>query len=348
MSDFIEKISSELEDQKVEVVIYRITCYPADYTLQVLWEKWKNKEIIIPLFQRKYVWTLSQASKLIESFLIGLPVPGIFFYKERKTQKSLVIDGQQRLRSIFAFFEGVFPDSDKKFCLRDVNPKWMGMGFSDLDDSDKRRLNDSVLRAVIVDQTDPKDHTSIYHIFERLNTGGTPLKLQEVRNCVYQGEFNSLLKDLNKNSDFREIIGSTKPDKRMRDIELILRFLALLKEYEHYKKPMKDFLSEFMDRNRDATLHLKTFEETFEKTVSAVYEKLGPNPFRMKAGLNAAVFDSVMIAFASNLSRIPADIKRRHKRLLRDNKYIQLVSKSTTDEKVVKKRIKIAREKLFS
>ena len=103
-----ERIPSEEEDYESAPPDYEINTYPADFTLEVLHQKWKAEDIEIPSFQRQFVWKQVQASKLIESFLIGLPVPAVFLYTERKSQKFLVIDGQQRLRSIFYFFEGFF------------------------------------------------------------------------------------------------------------------------------------------------------------------------------------------------------------------------------------------------
>lgn len=347
MVDFIEKVPSEINDQEMEVIVYKIANYPADYTLQGLYDKWNEKEIIIPPFQRKFVWTQSQSSKLIESFLLGLPVPSVFLYKEKDSQKLLVIDGQQRLKTVFGYFSNVFPDTKKPFHLKDVNPNWEGRSFLDLDEPDKRRLKDSVLRAVIVEQLDPKDNTSIFHIFQRLNTGGTILRPQEIRNCIYQGEFNNLLNDLNKKEEWRKAIGLLTPDKRMRDAELILRFLALRFEYSEYKKPMKDFLSNFMSKYKNETTKIKEFKEVFEKTVAFIHQRLEPYPFKAKAGLNAAIFDSLMVACALNLNRIPSNIKIRHKQLLKDNTFLDCIYRVTTDEKVVKQRIAIAIDKLF-
>jgi hypothetical protein len=99
----LEPITSEDEDYESAPPDYQISTYPADFTLEVLHQKWKSDEILIPDFQRKFVWKQVQASKLIESFLVGLPVPAVFLYSEWKSQKFLVIDGQQRLKSIFYF-----------------------------------------------------------------------------------------------------------------------------------------------------------------------------------------------------------------------------------------------------
>lgn len=106
--DPIEKVESEEEDTLQETTAYKVISYGADYTIQVLYQKLKDKSIIIPKFQRNYVWKLPQASKLIESFLIGLPVPPIFLAKDRDTQKLIVVDGNQRLKTVEAFRDKIF------------------------------------------------------------------------------------------------------------------------------------------------------------------------------------------------------------------------------------------------
>ena len=238
--EVMEEIESEVEDATAAVPIYTISSYPTDPTLEVLHMRWQREEIRIPRFQRGWVWKHPQASQLIESFLLGLPVPGIFLYREHTTQHQLVIDGQQRLRSIWGFFEGRLPNV-ADFYLRDVDPRWEGQRFKELAESDRIRLRDSVLRATIVEQTDPEDNSSIYHIFERLNTGGTQLNPQEVRNSAAHGPFNDLMAELNNNADWRQVFGRPIPDPRMRDVELVVRFNALFEGSDSYSKPMKSF-----------------------------------------------------------------------------------------------------------
>jgi hypothetical protein len=344
----VEKIKSETEDERSEKATYRVIPYPADFTLQGLHDKWREGNIVIPVFQRQFVWTVIQASRLVESFLLGLPVPGIFLYKEPETGKLVVIDGQQRLRSVFSFFEGEMQGSQVPFRLREVQGSWEGKLYSELRTVDQQRLRDSVLRATIVEQIDPKDNSSIFHIFERLNTGGTSLKPQEVRNCIYIGPFNDLLHHLNGYPQWRKIIGSADVDRRMRDIELILRFLALDQRSDNYEKPMKNFLSDFMKAHRTGPKKkLDEFEEIFRKTVDEILQSLGPRPFRVHIGLNAAVLDSVMVSFAWNKKAIPDDIKERYHRLLHDQAYLITILSATTDEDVVKRRIHLARKSLF-
>jgi hypothetical protein len=337
----VEDIPSEDEDADTGLPIYRISSYPSDPTLEGLHLKQQRNEFVIPRFQRGWVWSATQASRLVESFLLGLPVPSIFVYKE-STGKQLIIDGQQRLRTIWGFFEEVLPDGSP-FYLRGVESKWDGLSYTQLNEEDKIRFRDSILRVVIVEQVDPSDITSIYHIFERLNTGGTGLTTQEVRNCSYHGPFNDMLFEINNYENWRHVFGVIKPDVRMRDLELITRFFAL-NEME-YVKPMKGFLNTFMGTHqRDS--EVKVYQELFTTTIDKVYKSLGPKPFNIKRGINAAVFDSVMVAFAKN-SKIPDDIVQRFNKLKSNNSYKDGIKAHTTDTDTVKQRLELAQEVLF-
>lgn len=340
----VEEVPSEEEDKDTGAPIYKIASYPADYTLQVVYDKWNRGEIDIPKFQRGWVWSHSKASKLIESFLLGLPVPSIFLYKE-PSQKQLVIDGQQRLKTICGFFDGRLPDGDP-FFLKGVDPKWEGDYFEDLDSSEQIRLRDSVLRVITVEQLDPRDNTSIYHIFERLNTGGTGLTPQEVRNCVYHGPFNDLMVELNSHHRWREIFGTKEPDPRMRDVELIIRFFALDTESATYTKPMKEFMNTFMGGHRWDS-EKEPYQAKFVDTVRRVVDHLGSRPFHIKRGINAAVFDSVMVAFSQS-SYVPENVRDRFQRLLRNSRFVEAITAGTTDVDTVKSRIGLAQEILFN
>jgi len=248
----LEPVDSEQQDLDASPPRYEIVTYPADYTLEGLVSKYRKAQIKVPGFQRKFVWSLPQASKLIESFLLGLPVPAVFLYTDPEDNTLQLIDGQQRLLSIVYFFDGYFgPEERGKrtvFALRGLNEKspYLNKTYAQLKETDEsawNQLNDSVLRAFVIKQLNPGDGTSIYHIFERLNTGGTQLVSQEIRNCVYHGPLNDLLCDLNSDPNWRKLFGKPTGDKRQRDVELILRFLALLYDAREYEKPMKDFLA---------------------------------------------------------------------------------------------------------
>ncbi len=350
----LEPIASEDEDYESAPPDYQITTYPADFTLEVLYNKWRDQEIMIPDFQRKFVWKLVQSSKLIESFLIGLPVPAVFLYTERKSQKFFVIDGQQRLKSVFYFFEGYFgPESEgsrRVFRLTGLSSEsnYGNKLFEELRDEDKRKLKNAVLRSFVVQQLDPADDTSMYHIFERLNTGGTLLTNQEIRNCVYHGSFIGFIDKMNNYSAWRNILGKKDVDSRRKDIELMVRFFAM-RDFSAYKKPMKDFLSKFMKKNRNPSPDaLETSKDFFEKTCDAVISSLGQKPFHIRAGLNAAVFDAVMTAFSKNYNSIPKDIKERYSRLIEDTTFDKNTRNATTDVDTIKERFQQAEKILFS
>jgi len=344
----IEAIKSETEDAEEDVSRYKIASYPADYTLQGLYDKWQAEEIYVPPFQRRFVWTINQASSLIESFLLGLPVPPLFLYREGDTQKLLVVDGQQRLRSVFAYFEEEFPDTRQHFSLRKVKAIWDGLSFSELNTAERIRLRDAVLRTIIIEQLDPKDNTSMYHIFKRLNSGGTTLNAQEIRNALYYGEFSKFLMELNSLDAWRAVLGSDEADKRYRDVELVLRVLALAERRDSYYKPMKDFLTNFMKENRNDKECFGLYKENFENGVKYAVEALGPRPFHRQRGLNAAACDSVMVAFYRNWRKRKAGLKDRFAKLMSNEAFDRYISSSTTDVDTVKQRIELAEQRLFS
>ena len=235
---------------------YQISSYGADYDVDGLIKRLGRGDIYIPSFQRAYVWTLQQASKFIESLLLGLPVPGVFFSKENETNKHIVIDGQQRLKSLLFFYNGIFEPTGKIFALSGLNEKsrFNGKTYKTLSTEDKRLLDDSIIHATIIRQDEPDDgNSSVYFIFERLNKGGSLLQPQEIRAAIYHGEFNRVLGKLNMNNDWRDLYGKVSPRKR--DEELILRFLAFYFASKAYEKPMQNFLNTFMSKNRQLQIY---------------------------------------------------------------------------------------------
>lgn len=341
-------IEDPLGEEKEIPFSYSITSYGADYPVDAWVERLNRGDIFIPSFQREYVWSINDASRFVESLLLGLPVPGIFLSKEYQSEKMLVIDGQQRLRSLQFFYEEIFAPTDKNFALRGVQEKFEGKTYSTLSPEDRRRLDDSILHATIVKQDEPSDdNSSIYHIFERINSGGRPLSSQEIRASIYHGPFRELLDSLNNNEKWREIFG--KINKRMRDQELILRFLALYFCEDHYSSPMKGFLNRYMAANRDLGMQSESkLRRVFSDSITAVYNSLGDRAFRPKQYLNAAVFDSVMVGVARRLENGPLNdyggLKRQYRSLLDDPEYQSAYQKSTAQEKSVRTRIGLATE----
>lgn len=347
--DWVVEQTEESEEDEQDVITYQINYYPADLTLRGYLDKWKSGQLKIPPYQRSYVWDRVKASKLIESFLLGLPVPGVFLYKERETNKLQVIDGQQRILSVVRFFKNEFDENI--FRLKNVNPKWEGRTYEELDEADRFQLDDTVLRATVIQQLDPDDDSSVFHIFERLNTGGINLNPMEIRKCVYSGAHFVLLEELNQLDDWRKIIGQPKPDKRLRDTELILRVLALIHSWESYKKPMKQFLNEYLKfgeklQDNQKQQFLQETKDQFSALCKFVIAQLGEKPFHLRGRLNYSVMDSIMVAANSARLKQVNNLRERCERLIQDKEYLDWVTKDTSDEKIVSSRVRRAIENL--
>jgi hypothetical protein len=351
----VQADGTEEEEQGNEAYVeYDIASYPSDLTLSGINEMWKNGDIVIPDFQREFVWHIKQSSLLVESFLLGLPVPPVFFYVDRDN-KSLVIDGQQRIMSIIYFFDGLFGSESiqgkrQVFRLSHLAEKspFYHRTYAELEDSYQRKFRNAVLRAVNIRQLSPsKEHTSIYHIFERLNTGGTPLKPQEIRNCVSRGDIVTILRTLNKDSSWRKILGKTQFDKHQKDVELVLRLLALFDNAANYEKPMKIFLGDNMEEHKDGgTRKVKKFQSLFPKVMKAIVDVLGDKPFHIRGPLNAAVLDSVLTVAIENPTRIDEQFAREYRALISDQDFLKFTQLGTTDTATLRDRYKLARKSL--
>lgn len=339
--------TEDVTDEDDAYVQYDIATYPSDLTVLVLKSMWDGGQIIIPDFQRNYVWTIKQASLLIESFLLGLPVPQAFFYID-KENKNLVIDGQQRITTLALYLDGLFGSEDiqgKKqvFRLTGLSPKspFQGKRFVDLDEKDQRKLTNSVLRVVNIRQMAPKDDdTASFHIFERLNTGGTPLKAQEIRNCVFHGAIVNDLSHLNKNKHWRKIVGRDAIDKHKRDEEILLRIFSLYEKPERYEKPMKEFLNLAMKNNRAANnKKFIQFKERFPVVCRKVVEAFGEKPFHIRGPLNLAAADCIMAECLKHHENDFSLAKTNFDILMNDNQFREDVFFNTSDTSVVKRRI---------
>lgn len=349
----LEPVSSEEEDYASSPAQCDITTYSGNFPLETWYEQWQDGEIILPEFQRGYVWKPVQASRLIESFLLGLPVPPVFLYGKYRSLERLVIDGQQRLKSVFYFMKGRFgtdtPFPGKEFRLTGLSPEspYRERTFADLGEWDQKRVKGAPLRVVIVESLKPGDYASVYPIFERLNSGGTALSNQELRNAANGGRLVAFLRELNQNPEWRQILGKGKPDLRERDVELLVRFLAL-RDIAGYRKPMKVFLSRFMQENREGPeAALAERGQVFQETCRQVVAALGEKPFHGKAGLQVAVMDAVLVAFSENLGRVPGDVAARYQQLRQDADFIRDTEQGTTEPAAVQRRLAQAKQVLF-
>jgi len=258
-----------------------------------------------PDYQRNYIWDNKKASLLVESILLNIPIPVIYASEEEDSSWNIV-DGLQRLYSLKRFFENTF-----KLSGLDVLQELNGFKYEDLPAKAKRILNNGIIRIILIFHD---SHPEIkYDIFMRLNTGSVRLKAQELRNCLYRGNFNDLLKKLRMNKNLLKILKAKKPHKRMDDVELILRYFALSENYDdtnkkinNYKGKIKSFLNLYMNNNKNISdQKLKELENKFNNTIEKVYIIFGENAFRKFDNkhnqydnkINRAIMDFIMISF---------------------------------------------------
>ncbi len=339
-----EVLDADYDAETVDAKEYVISGYGADFDVEGLVRRLKRRDIDIPSFQRAYVWNHQKASRFIESLLMGLPVPGIFLYRERGSQRMFVIDGQQRLKTLQFYYDGKIGDSESAFALKGLKSRFEGLTYDDLTDEDRRRLDDSIIRASIIHQEAPDDDgSSRYSIFERLNTSSTPLTPQEIRSAIYGGALNRLIEDLNNYGDWRALFG--RRSTRKRDEELILRFLALYFYGDEYKSPMKGFLNTFMKNNRElGDLDEQTVKSMFEKTVTTMRNTLGDRAIKPDRQVNAAVADAIMVAVARALEAqsVCSEPKAAYQSLMKNQDFLDAVSAGTSQPVNVRKRIGLA------
>lgn len=345
--DDTKNVQDETDTESRKSTPFNITAFGGDPSVFDLVRRMNSGRLKPPPFQRAYVWTLKDASRFVETLLMGLPVPGIFVFKDVDNERDLIIDGQQRLLTLkYYTSDGIL--RGKEFRLSDVAEPWNGKTFKDLDENYRSIVEESVIHVTYFKQDHPaKGDRSIYEVFERINTGGLKLSAQEIRTCVSYGEFVKLLSKLNENQKWREIYG--KPSPRLKDVELILRFLALLEDLPKYSKPMRQFLDEFLSKNRIINPQTgEAFSKIFEDTITVAHSALGRKAFRPVSALNAAVFDAVMIGLALRLKAggepNGEQVKLAYESLIKKKEFIDAYVKSTADEESVRNRIRLATE----
>ncbi|HEX3684953.1 MAG TPA: DUF262 domain-containing protein [Bryobacteraceae bacterium] len=272
--DWFEDYAEDEDD--IEIDEYDITSTPNDFNVSTLFNFVESGAVRIPGFQRNFVWDRARSSKLIESLILGLPVPQLFLY-EQSRNRFLVIDGQQRLMSIYYFIKKRFPLKEKRSELRTIfdehasipdeilhddayfetfslrlpeklpnhKNKFKGLNYATLGDY-KIQFDLRPIRNVVVKQNAPsEDDSSMYEVFNRLNTGGVNLDPQEIRTSMYHSNFYDMLYRLNSQSRWRTLLRSPDADLHMKDIEILLRGFAMLIDGDKYAPSMVRFLNQF-------------------------------------------------------------------------------------------------------
>jgi hypothetical protein len=259
-SEKTESVESEINDDKEPYDFSKIDIINQPHEIEALHKKSKRdpKELeLSPDYQRNFVWNSKEKSRLIESILIGIPLP-TFYFDCRNEAQWVVIDGLQRLTTIFDFIDDKFKLTNLEY----LNLK--GETYSTLERKYQRRIDDFQL---LCNKIRPNTPSKIaFNIFQRINTLGKKLEIQELRNAMYIGKSTRLLNKLIKTTEFTDLINNKRNFKRMDDQAIILRYLAFkITNYEEYdNNNMNEFLGSAMDKiNKMNDIEVRSLKNTF-------------------------------------------------------------------------------------
>lgn len=381
-SEWYDDYTDKADDtEELQIEEYDITASPNDFNVMTLCSYVDSGSVRIPGFQRNFVWDIRRASRLIESLILGLPVPQLFLY-EQERNKLLVIDGQQRLMSIYYFVKKRFPRKERRADIRRIfdrkgtipdemlhddeyfqtfnlqlagslpnrENKFKGLNYATLGDY-RPQLDLRPIRNIVVKQNAPSgDDSSMFEVFNRLNSGGVNLRPQEIRTSMYHSAFYTMLYRINAESEkWRELVGAEAPDLHMKDIEILLRGFAMLVDGHNYAPSMVKFLNRFSNSCKtNAPDKNQYLERLFDSFLDACSE-LPPDAFKNKKNnrFNIALYEAVFAgsckkAFAEQRSiEGRLEVARVHA-LDEDEEFTEAARVGTTNTVNVKKRLRRA------
>ena len=374
-------VGTESEGESYPIDQFDLVASPNDFNTKTLVDFIDSGVVTIPGFQRNYAWDIKRASRLIESIMVGLPVPQIFLY-EQGHNKHLVIDGQQRLMSIYYFVKGRFPRKEKLAELRLIGGgqstipadklsddeyfsdfrlslpesipgrpnRYNRLGYSSLDEDQLVLFNLRTIRHIIVRQVGPSGDDAMYEIFNRLNSGGINLTPQEIRRCAFDSKFYEVLYETNTQDTWRQLVGTTIPDIHMRDVEILLRGFAMLISGESYRPSMVKFLNLFSRQAKSFDEHrLQQLRQLLDSFLASCRD-LPSNAFHsVQSRFSPMIFESVFVAVCGGPYQVEQNVEGRIQldslnRLKEDTAFRSATQSETASQLNVRTRIDRARE----
>lgn len=329
-----------------------------DYNLGTLASLIESKAIdISPEYQRRFRWDVERQSRLIESFLMNVPVPPIFL-NEDVYGKYSVIDGKQRLNTIYEFLRGRLHLKGLGV-FSDIN----GLNFDDLPHKLQTIIKTRpTLRAVII--LHQSDEDIKFDVFQRLNTGGVRLNPQEIRNSTYTGPLNDLILELSVNSQFHRLLGIKNKKKsviyqEMRDAELVLRYFTFRDNWQNFTGGMKRHMDRYMSENRKmSSSEIEELKDDFFNTISIVEACFGTHPFqrwmpernKWRKQVLASLFDAQMFA-CQGINAEKADPKQNQiliafQQMFSDSEFRKAIDAATNTPSYFRTRIAMVQDML--
>ncbi len=340
-------------EKSTEKMQRKLFIKPYDRMVKDLVSDIKDGMIILdPDYQRNYVWNNSKASLLVESILLNIPIP-VIYASEDDNGKWVIVDGLQRLFSLQRFYDNKFKLTGLE-TLKELN----GLKYTSLDEMIQKRLDRGELRIIVL-QND-SDPNIQFDIFMRLNTGAVKLNEQELRNCLYRGSLNNLIKKIVKENEIVKKLIPVKTDRMLAN-ELILRYLAVSEHFnkekniiQNYDGRIKNLINSYMHAHKnDENNLLNQIKEKVEKQVDKAYAVFGELAFKKNEKTtkpNAALFECIMIAFEDfsieKLINKKFEILTLVKDLLNNDAFVKTIDKATGNTEVLNSRISTFRTKL--
>lgn len=366
--------------------------FGADFDVEGIVRRLNQKNFLIPSFnpppsqranyagfQRGFIWTKSQKDRFIESLLLGYPVPGIFLV-EQPNREYLVLDGQQRLRTLQDFINGIDTVTERTFRLRFVSEgaPYNGKAFDELSPADQNLLHNTFIQTTVVIPKAHNELQGVYQLFERINSGGTNLQPQEIRVALYAGPRVDVLRLMNAHPQWREIFGPQH--SRLKDTELILRYLALRQvaqaaaamnwdreaAREHleslpdptasdkqkvYRAPLNQFLNGYLESLGESG---RPDDEAMTAFVQAcnLLAPMGRSSLRLDESpqINAAHADALLVGLSmspvatlgSGGQALSDEVERRVSGLKQEDRYSHAVRESTSHAASIYTRLEMA------
>ena len=353
----IDLNEAEQEDLlEAESVTQQVTYSGQDFDVDGLVRRMNKDDILIPRFgheddrittagfQRSFVWTRPQMDRFIESLLLGYPIPGIFLVRQAD-RRYLVLDGQQRLRTLQHFYKGEF--AGREFSLSNVTDRLKGLTYQNLPEDERRLLDNTFFQTTIVDTDGSRESLEVvYQIFERLNSGGTQLTPHEIRVALYPGPFIDFLERLNNDPNWRAVYGKRSP--RLRDQELVLRILAFYSVGPTYRRPLKTFLNNFASEHRSLQrLNHKALEASFRHASELIASAEGRQAVRYQSSqVNAALTEALFVGLMRRLDFHQGietkDVISAINDIQRNKDLQAAISRATANDESVKTRLEVA------
>ena len=336
----LDKASEQPDPDEVPIRDRRVFTQPYDLVVESLMKQISGGTIFLrplserPDFQRRYVWTNILASRLAESILLNVPVPPCYLSQNDDFELD-VIDGQQRLFSIYRFMENQFTLVGLEV-LKELN----GLRFHEIPPKLQRQLKTHTLRCVLITN---ESHPEIkFDVFERLNTNTVPLNAQELRNCIYRGSLNSYLQEAVSYAPWLSILGRKSPDRRMRDEELALRFFSFnIHGISSYRTPQKHWLNDAAKAGRTYTKKkILELDVIWKGAIDASLEWFAPRECFRRQGagaINRALFDLVMYsatrADQNKAKQLRPGFRKAFSTLIDNEEFADLISRAVDHKK---------------